>query len=217
MSHRRRTWLRGTLIAAGLAWLGLATVVPAGATTLRKMDLAELVGTADRVVNARAVSNTVYWDPTGTQIFTDTTFEVIAEAKGQGPSTMTVTLLGGRIDPVEMLEEGTPAFSAGEEVVLFTVERLDGKNDLVGFTQGVMRVLTDAAGEKIAVGQVPLGVTLVQVGGPQPAVVRPSPMAAPLGTFMDDIRHIVDGSRPSVPTISMSPETDPVEPGSEIP
>ena len=142
---------------------------------------------------------------------------MIAEAKGQGPSTLTVTLLGGRIDPVEMLQEGTPSFSVGDEAVLFTTDRTDGKSDLVGFTQGLMRVLTEVTGEKIAVGQVPLGVTLVQVGGPQPSLVRPSPMAAPLGMFLDDIRRMVDGTRPSGPTISTTPETDPVEPGSEIP
>src|SRR5215475_10130926 len=136
MGHSRQSWL-GRPIRVALPLLALSCTLTA-ATTLRRMDLPELVSSADRVVYARAVASTVAWDPTGTQIFTDTTFEVIDSAKGQGPTTLTVTLLGGRIDPVEMLQEGTPVFAPGDEVVLFTADRPDGKCDLVGFTQGVM-------------------------------------------------------------------------------
>ena len=218
MSDRSHFRARGTLAAAGVACLGLlAAIAPAGATTLRRMDLPELVSSADRIVHARAIDKTVYWDPTGTQIYTDTTFDVVAEAKGLGPSTLTVTLLGGRIDPAEMKEEGAPVFGLGEEVVLFTLQRPDGKNDLVGFTQGVMRVLTEDSGDKIAVSEVPLGVTLVQLGGPQPAVVRPSPMRAPLGILLEDIRQMILNGQPAGPVISPTPETDPVAAGSEIP
>jgi len=218
MSDRSHLWARRSLVAAGLAGLGLIlTATHAGATTLRKMDLPELVSSADRIVHARAVDKTVYWDPTGTQIYTDTSFEVVAEAKGQGPATLTVTLLGGRIDPVEMKEEGAPVFGMGEEVVLFTLDRPDGKSDLVGFTQGVMRVLTEDTGDKIAVSEVALGVTLVQLGGPQPVVVRPSPLRAPLGILLEDIRQMILNGQPTGPVISTTPATDPVAPGSEIP
>ena len=218
MSHRSHPWAGGSLIAACLVGLGLLlTASPADATTLRKMDLPEIVTAADRIVHARAIDKTVYWDPTGTQIYTDTTFEVVSEAKGTGPSTLTVSLLGGRIDPVEMREEGAPIFTVGEEVVLFTLDRPDGKNDLVGFTQGVMRVLTEDTGDKTAVSEVALGVTLVQVGGPQPVVVRPSPFRAPLGVLMEDIRQMILNGQPSGPVISATPDTDPVAPGSEIP
>jgi hypothetical protein len=195
----------------------LALAAPAGATTLRKMDLPELVSSADRIVHARAVNGTVYWDPGGTQIFTDTDFEVMDEAKGQGPATLTVRLLGGRIDPAEMREEGAPIFSIGDEFLLFTLDRGDGTSNLVGFTQGVMHVLTESPGTKIAVSEVPLGATVIQLGGPQPTIVRPSPMRAPLGTLLDEIRQMIDGTRPAGPIVSTTPDTDPVAAGSEIP
>jgi hypothetical protein len=217
MLHPRHKWVRGTLMTAGFSCLGLLiTSAPASATTLRKMDLPELVSGADRVVHARAVDSTVYWDPSGTQIFTDTSFEVLAEAKGQGPSTLVVTLLGGRIDPVEMREDGAPSFALGDEVVLFALNRPDGKMNVLGFTQGVMRVITDSSGDKIAVSEIPMGVSLVQVTGPQPSVVRPSPMRAPLGILLEDIRLMVSGSGPTGPVISSTPDTDPVAPGDEI-
>jgi hypothetical protein len=204
-------------MTAGVACLGLlVTSAPARATTLRKMDLPELVSEADRVVHARAVDSTVYWDPTGTQIYTDTSFEVLAEAKGQGPSTLVVSLLGGRIDPVEMREDGAPSFALGDEFVLFALNRPDGKMNVLGFTQGVMRVITDAGGDKIAVSEIPLGVSLLQGTGPQPSLVKPSPMRAPLSTLLDDIRLMVSGSGPTGPVVSTTPDTDPVAPGDEI-
>ena len=217
MSPRGHLWARGNLAIAGLALSGmLAITAPAGATTLRKMDLPELVDAAERIVHARAVTSSVYWDPTETQIYTDTTFDVVSEAKGAGSSTLTVTLLGGTIGDVEMRAEGGPIFSLGEEVVLFTVSRPDGNNDLVGYTQGVMRVVVEDAGDKIAVSEVPLGINLVQLGGPAPMPVRPSPMRAPLGVLVEEIRQMVLNGQPAGPVISKTPETDPVAPGDEI-
>ncbi len=213
--HRdaRRAWIRGAL--AGLAALiQLGTPSPAGATTLRRIDFPELIAAASRIVHARAVDNVVYWDDEGLRIYTDTTFEVLAEAKGAGPSTLTLHLLGGRIDPVEMTVDGTPTFAPGEEVVLFALDRLDGKSDLVGFTQGVMHVsletVTSLEGDSIlrrfAASEVPTGVKLVDFQGARPAVVRPWPLRAPLDRLLDEIRGIVAGSRPPGPVLSTAPE-----------
>src|SRR5688572_26531829 len=118
-SHRRKP----ARIVATLAAAACVSAAPeARATTLRKMDLPELVSSADRVVHARVTGSTVAWNEEHTLIYTDTTLDVLSEAKGSGPSSMIVRTLGGRIDPFEMREEGTPAFAPGEEVVLFTLE-----------------------------------------------------------------------------------------------
>src|SRR5262249_1759586 len=144
-------------LAGVLSLAVLAAVSESSATTLRKMDLPELVSSADRVVYARVASQTTYWDESETQIYTDTTFDVLSEAKGSGPTTLTVTLLGGQIGDVEMREDGTPLFAARDEVVLFALERPDGKNNLVGFSQGVMRVQPEPdTGDKYAVSEVPV-------------------------------------------------------------
>lgn len=224
MTHHRRPCALGRGVLAGLIAAGLlAAISPASATTLRKMDLPELIASADRIVHVRAINQNVYWDPTETQIYTDTTFEVLSEAKGQGPSLVTVNLLGGSIGEVDMRAEGTPIFSAGDEVVLFALDRPDGKEDLVGFSQGVMRVVTEtstgATGEavsmKFAVSEVPLGVTYVQVGGPQLVETRPSPLRAPLATLLEDIRQVVGGTRPAGPAVSPTPDTDPEATGGQ--
>ncbi len=193
-----------TLMAAAAL---LAGPVPAGATTLRQMDLDELAVRADRIVHARAVDKKTYWDETGTRIYTDTTFEVLGEAKGQGPRRLTVSMLGGRIDPAEMTVEGTPSFSLGDEVVLFTSPRPDGKKNLVGFSQGAMRVLEDpGTGEKFAVSGVPAGVTFVEDSGGHPSVIHPSPHQVPLEQLFDQIRRKQEEGGPAVPRVSKTPQ-----------
>ena len=181
------------------------TATPAGATTLRRMDLAELVATADRIVHARVVVNRTYWDATHTRIFTDTDFEVLDEAKGSGPKSLTITQLGGRVPPIDMLVEGTPTFSVGEEVVLFTELHSNGLRLVTGLGQGVMRIHQDRdTREKVAVNPVLTGVQLV--GG------KPSRLEAPLAPLLERIRQLAAGGRKGA-TLETTPATDPVKPG----
>ena len=181
-----------------------AAALPAGATTLRRMDLGEMVTRAERIVHARAVDTNVHWDASGTQIYTDTTFEVIDEAKGKGPRRLTVSLLGGVMDGVEMREEGTPLFRQGEEVVLFTTPTPDGKKALVGFSQGAMRVTEDpATGQRMVTSQVPAGVSFMEETAQGLRPVRPAQQRAHLDVFMDKVRRTVSGE------IRMGPSLDP--------
>lgn len=199
----------GALTAPFLAmFLWMAVSPPAGATTLRRMDFGQMVSLAHRVVDARVVGNNVYWDATGTRIYTDTVFEVLDEAKGKGPKQITVTMLGGRIDPAEMTVDGTPVFAAGEEVVLFTSPRADGKNNLIGFSQGVMRVHEDpATGRKWAVSDVISNVTYVDTSAGHPVPVRPVRSRAPLDALMQNVRAMVDEGAGKDAGLSMRPET----------
>ena len=189
-------------LAASLALaIWFATPSPAGATTLRRIDLPELVAHADRIVHARAIETKVYWNADGTQINTDTLFDILDQAKGQGPKRLTVTMLGGRIDPVEMSAVGTPVFEIGEEVLLFTSPRPDGMKNLVGYSQGVMRVHEDPqTGEKIAASEVPVGTTYLQAAPGRAQAVRPERLQAPVPALLDQIRQMVavEGAAPGL-------------------
>jgi len=201
MIKSKRARMSAARVALGLALLALTA--PAVATTLRRMDLNDLVSGADRVVHARAVDSKVYWE--GTVINTDTVFEVIDEAKGAGPVRLTVTMLGGRIDPVEMSAPGTPTFSIGDEVVLFTSPRPDGKKNLVGFTQGHMKVIEPPGGDKVAVSLVAAGVTYVEAGAGGPRIVKPVSGRVPLSALIENVRKMVDEGQPAGPTMTKRP------------
>jgi hypothetical protein len=206
MSSARRFGAGGAFLILGLTLFStLGTATPASATTLRRLELPEMVAVSDRIVHARVVRNRVYWNADHTRIFTDTDFDVIADAKGMGPNKLTITQLGGRIDPIDVQVEGTPTFAVGEETILFTQLHPNGQRLIVGMSQGVMRISEDAStGAKVATSQVPGNVTFV--GG------RPQRGGAPLDVMLDQIRQMAAGAS-RAPGNSMTPATDPVKPG----
>ena len=172
-------WLIPSLVCLSL----LTTVEPARATSLRRMDLPEVVAVADRIVHARVVQNRTYWSPAG-QVLTDTVFDVVSDVKGSGAKTLTITQLGGRIGGIEVSVEGTPAFAVGEEVVLLSELTRGGTRVVVGLSQGLMRIHVDPqTGEKTAVSEaIPESVTVV--GG------RSQRAAARLETLLEDLRRM---------------------------
>lgn len=205
---------RGGRVAAIIAVPVLVAVSApfVDATTLRRMDLAELVDAAERVVHARVVDQRSYWDEGLMQIFTDTTFDVLEEAKGEGPRTVTITLMGGRVGIIDTVVAGTPNFAMGEEAVLFTESRPDGRKHLVGLSQGAMRVIVnEETGERTAASDAYAGVTyMAPEGGVLRPVTAPS-HRAPLPTLLDSVRDIASGRRAPVKSDTIStPVTRPV-------
>ena len=195
-----------------MAVLVAATAPFVDATTLRRMELAELVGTAERVVHARAVDQRSYWDEGLMQIFTDTTFDVIEQAKGEGPRTLTITLMGGRVGIIDTVVPGTPIFAIGDEAVLFTESRPDGRKHLVGLSQGAMRVIVnEETGERTAISDAHAGVTyMAPEGGVLRPVAGPS-HRAPLSSLLNSVRDIASGRRTPVKSDTIStPVTQPV-------
>ena len=207
--------IRTEAIIAGLAACLASAVLSrdAGATTLRHMDLREMVQAADHVAHARVAATRVYWDDAHRRILTDTEFDVIEEAKGAGPKRLTVTMPGGRIDPIEMRTEGTPEFSAGEEVVLMTIPAPDGRKNIVGFSQGVLRVHVDPrTGDRFVTAADSAASTPGAGPGISEATGHPSRALRPLSAFMAGIRALVskggaqpDGARPSIRLAPVAP------------
>lgn len=194
-----------------VALIALTVLVAAAAplvdaTTLRRMELVELVGTAERVVHARVVDQRSYWVEGLNQIFTDTTFDVLEDVKGAGPRDLTITLMGGRVGILDTVVPGTPTFAIGEEAVLFTESRPDGRKHLVGLSQGAMRVLVnEKTGERTAVADPYAGVIyMAREGGTLRPVAGPS-RRAPLSELLNTVRDIAGGRRE--PMMSATPGT----------
>ena len=176
---------------------GSLGVPQAVATTLRAMDLREMVQAADRVVHARVTGSRVYWDGAHRQIYTDTAFEVLDVAKGQGPDRLTITFLGGRIDPFEMVVEGTPTFRVGEETVLMTTPRPDDAHNIVGFSLGVFRIDAEPrTGRRFVIPGATAGPDRSDPAQTAPDVNQPRPTRAmlPLGVFMERVRALASDS-----------------------
>lgn len=99
-------------ITAGVA-------APAGATTLVRQSLDELVVANDTVVVGEVLDAKSYWNADKTFILTDVRVAVADAAKGTPGSEVTVTLMGGKVGDTTTLIVGGAQLVPGSAYVLF--------------------------------------------------------------------------------------------------
>lgn len=140
--RRPRRVLGAALLAGTLALHGEAHAL------LLPMSTAELVAASDEIVSGTVISAESRWEQGNgrARILTDVTLEVGASAKGEvnKGSTLTFTLLGGRVGPIVTRVSEIPEFAEGEQVLLYLQERGDAfAYNVVGGLQGKLRVSAD--------------------------------------------------------------------------
>jgi hypothetical protein len=115
----------------------------ARATTLAPIDFNELAATAQTVVYARvrAVDSILTAQH---RVESIVTVEAIGYIKGGLGRTVMFRIPGGQIGAFRSVMVGAPTFTVGDEVVLFLASRGPALPYLVGFSQGVYRVIPDA-------------------------------------------------------------------------
>lgn len=116
--------------------------IPAGASVLRGMSLAELVSEADQIVVAKVASVSSMWDPSHRRIFSTIAIDVQDRWKGSGPDRLVIVLPGGTVGDMEMTVHGSPTFAAGERALLFL--RGHERLGVVGMSLGKRLVHWDA-------------------------------------------------------------------------
>ena len=135
VERRRFLWI---LFLAALTLLAIA----ANATTLARMSFEELAQRATAVARLRCLSTRSFWF--NGEIWTDTQFEVLSQAKGAMPPTVTVRTLGGTLDHLHSRVEEAPVFHPGEETYLFLWGREGEPLRVLGWSQGTFRIARDA-------------------------------------------------------------------------
>ncbi|MCA9602764.1 MAG: hypothetical protein R3A78_11320 [Polyangiales bacterium] len=95
------------------------------------MTLDELTDAADTIIVAKAVSFASKRRDGRIPVFTETTLEVEQYLKGQGASTLTITLPGGSVGDVTVVAHGMPVMPKGASMVLFLSKQ---PPNLKGFT-----------------------------------------------------------------------------------
>lgn len=178
------------LLAAAI----LATAAAAGtarATTLAPIDFNELAVSAQTVVYARVTAITpVLTDQH--RIESIITAEAIGYIKGQLGRTVSFRIPGGQIGAFRSVMVGAPTFAEGDQVVLFLTSRGPSLPYLVGFSQGVYRVVPDArTGVRMVIPPpaVNTGVTAT--------VVRGAAAPITLDAFTARVHELNGGARPA--------------------
>lgn len=109
-------------LLVGLLGIALAAgaVAPAGATTLIRQDLADLVSANRAVVVGEVLDVSSYWNADGTFILTDVRIGVSEVLKGSvEKSILTLTLMGGTVGDLTTLIVGGPELAPGGSYLLF--------------------------------------------------------------------------------------------------
>jgi hypothetical protein len=165
------------MAVAGVALL--LAVGLAGATTLVKMEFADLVREADHVVVGTVTGIEGQWEDTGRFIHTNVTLSVERSLKGSAPRELLLRTPGGEADGVAMKAHGAATFERGERVLVFLTTWDDGTAKVLGYVQGKSSVVDDPQGRVRLRGGVVDGRTLASVAreiqhGPDHAIpLRP--------------------------------------------
>lgn len=114
VERRRFLWI---LLLMALTLLAIA----ASATTLARLRFEDLAHQATAVARLRCLSTKGIWF--NGEIWTDTEFAVIEQAKGTLPATVTVRTLGGTLGQFHSRVEEAPVFHPAEESYLFLWSR----------------------------------------------------------------------------------------------
>lgn len=112
---------------------------PAAATVLLPLDLTELVTAADVIVHGRVSDTRVALIDGRTE--TVVTLAATTALKGDPGAHVTFRVPGGQIGRYRTVVAGGPVLRDGDEIVAFLGRHDGGARHLVGFTQGVVRVV----------------------------------------------------------------------------
>lgn len=136
MSHK-------PLVATALA-MAILAALPASATSVARMDAADLVDGADLVAVVELVGREIVPSGDGTVPYTFLTFAVDDAVKGEADTPeLTLRLLGGEIDGDGLLVAGMPQFETGRRYVLFVRDNGVAACPVFGWGQGSLRFVED--------------------------------------------------------------------------
>ncbi|HWM92382.1 MAG TPA: hypothetical protein VN493_16575 [Thermoanaerobaculia bacterium] len=111
------------LCGAMVLAMAASAAAPAGATTLRRLGLDELVATNRAVVVGEVVDARSYWNEDHTFILTDVRIAMHDVLKGDvGREELTITLMGGEVGEMTALIVGGARLVPGNSYLLFLDE-----------------------------------------------------------------------------------------------
>ena len=124
--------------------LACALAATASATVLVPADVGELAHDAIAIVRGRVVALDARWTDDHRSIDTIVTLEVESYLNGSFGSTLQFRVPGGELGRFRSVVVGAPEFNLDEHVVIFLGARGPSVPYIVGFSQGVFRVVRSA-------------------------------------------------------------------------
>lgn len=127
-----------------LGVLTLAAFLPLEATTLQILSVDTMVAKSSTIVRARPTPVSSF--QRGGMIYTSYRLDVSATLKGNPVSTLQVAVPGGSYQGMHQAVAGSPGLQTGSEYVWLIWTAPSGSNYIVGLSQGLFEVHTNASG-----------------------------------------------------------------------
>ena len=122
----------------------LALVAPAGATTLLKMSMNDLILQSTSIVRARITGTRSA--AVGRDIYTYYQLQVSDTLKKGAILPAEIAVPGGVYGTLRQIGIGSPVLTEGREYVLFLWTSRSGMTQVIGLTQGMFNLTQDASG-----------------------------------------------------------------------
>jgi hypothetical protein len=150
MNIYQRSYAKCSLLAKSMFLAMLALAPSALATTVKAPEFTDLVNQSDYIVRA-VVKSTVseYARPGSRKIVTLVELEVSEVVAGTPPQPLVLRLMGGKVGEEEMILEGAPRFTVGDECILFVQGNGRQIYPLVAMMHGVYAVKREPDGREI--------------------------------------------------------------------
>jgi hypothetical protein len=162
---------RGAFATAAVVVLLLSN--PAPATVVPRLDLPDLVHSAELILHGRIVRHWSDWDQAHQFIWTRYLLEVQEALKGHPSASIAIAEPGGSADGTMMKVSGVPEYYDGEEVIVFLQRTPIGYWRCYGWGQGKYTVTHSADGLK-RIRTSLLGLAFMdRPGGQRPAAKLP--------------------------------------------
>ncbi len=122
----------------------MAAAPPLPATTLQILSLDSMIAKSSTIVRARPAPVSSF--QRGGMIYTSYRLNVSATLKGNPVSTLQVAVPGGDYQGMHQAVAGSPGLQTGAEYVVFVWTAPSGANYIMGLSQGLFEVHTNASG-----------------------------------------------------------------------
>jgi len=180
-------------VDASLALLVLAFAVPSNATVLIGADLGELARDARAIARGRVIAVDATWTSDRRTIETLVTLEVESYLKGALGETLQFRVPGGTLGRFRSLVVGAPAFEVDDRVVVFLGARGPSVPYVVGFSQGVYRIVR--SGDRSTWLVTPPALLPSAAGSVTIVRGDPARRPLPLDEFEQRVRALAGGAR----------------------
>lgn len=143
----RRVLKRGRMRILSHLLASLALLAPAGATTLLKMSMNDLITQSSSIVRAKITGSRSA--AIGQDIYTYYQLQVSDTLKQGAILPAEVAVPGGVYGNLRQIGIGSPTLAQGQEYVLFLWTSRSGMTQLIGLSQGMFSLKRDASGDTV--------------------------------------------------------------------